>query len=252
MSVENQHYNNLTTEEQDRIEQYITTYNAIKEELARQTGKPETVSLNELINEHGRERRRWLVKDGAELIELAQMRNLLVHERNEPYEYLFLPTSMALERIQRIYGHLIQPPRVRSYLPKRQVSTVAPDTHLAQVLELIAQRNYSQFPIYQGEIYRGILTTNGIARWLSDNIGDESRMRCLTDCTVQDILAREEPVEIDFTDGEQPVELVIERFATRSALVCLLITTTGDSGGRLQQIITRYDVADLLRQLDEV
>ncbi len=248
---ERSQYSDLTDTERDRIERFVTAYNAIKEQLARLTDKPEKASLNELITTFGREHRRWRIHDGAELLELSEMRNLLVHERNEPYEYLVAPTQLALERIERILERLERPLRILAGMPQRAVTTVTPADSIIQALKLIAQYNYSQFPVYDGAAYCGILTTNGIARWLSDNFKPDETLSCVVDCTVAQVLEREEPVEIAFISAEQTVEDVVERFAEDTTLVCLLVTANGAQGGALQQIVTRFDVAALLARLME-
>jgi len=244
-------YPEPTTEERDRLERFVVAYNAIKQELARLTDRPDRASLNELIAAYGREHRRWRSHDGADLMELAEMRNLLVHERNEPYEFLIVPTLLAVERIEAILERLVRPLRILAGLPQRSVVTVTPDDSIIEVLQLIARYNYSQFPVYDGEVFKGILTTNGIARWLSDNFKSNEATSCVVDCNLAQVLDREEPVEIMFIDGEHTVEDVIEHFSEDSTLVCLLVTDTGTKWGSLRQIVTRYDVAGLLARLAE-
>lgn len=246
---ERSQYPEPTEEERDRLERFVVAYNAIKQELARLTDKPDRDSLNELVSAYGREHRRWRSHDGADLLELAEMRNLLVHERNEPYEFLIVPTLLAVERIEGILGRLIRPLRILAGLPQRSITTVASDESVIQALKLIAQYNYSQFPVYDGRTYRGILTTNGIARWLSENFRSDETLSCITDCTVANVLEREEAIEMAFIGGELPVEDVIDRFAENLTLVCLLVTDTGKPEGNLEQIVTRYDVANLLAKL---
>ena len=96
-----------------------------------------------------------------------------------------------------------------------------------------------------------MLTTNGISRWLSDNFHESDSLSCVSDCLVSDVLAREETVIMAFIARERTVEEVIELFSDQSELLCLLVTSTGNEHGKPQQIITRYDVANLLRMLLE-
>lgn len=241
----------LNPEERDRIEQFEAAYNAIKAELARLLDRPDKTSLNELVAEFARVHRRWLGRDGADLLELAQLRNTLVHDRTQPYEYLALPTTLALTRINGILQRLVKPLRVAAVQPARHVTCVTPQDSIIQVLALVGKYDYSQFPVYEGAAYRGLLTTNGIARWLSDNFRETDTLSCVTDCLVADVLAREEPVVMAFISRERTVEEVIEQFSAQSELVCLLVTMTGNERGAPQQIITRHDVANLLARLVE-
>lgn len=240
----------LNPDERDRIEQFEAAYNAIKAELARLLNKPDKTGLNELVAEFGRVHRRWLSQDGANLLELAQLRNSLVHDRTQPYEYLALPSTLALKRINDIARRLAQPLRVEAIQPARHAICVTPQDSILRVLDLVAKYDYSQFPVYEGAVYRGMLTTNGISRWLSDNFRENDSLSCVTDCLVADVIAREEPVVMAFITREHTVEEVIEQFSAQSELLCLLVTS-GNELGKPQQIITRYDVANLLGRLVE-
>jgi predicted transcriptional regulator len=237
--------------ERDRIELFETDYNAIKAELARLLNKPDKTGLNELVADYGRVHRSWLNRDGTELLELAQVRNTLVHDRVQPYEYLAVPTALALARINAILRHLAQPLQVAALQTSRHVMCVTPHDSIIRVLALVARYDYSQFPVYEQSTYRGLLTTNGIARWLSNSFRENDTLSCVTDCLVSHVLAREEPVVVAFCEHERGVEEVIEQFSSQSELVCLLVTSTGTEHGIPQQIITRYDVANMLARLVE-
>jgi len=241
----------VTAEERDRVEHFETAYNAIKEELARLTGKPEKISLKELVAALGRERKRWRQSEGAQLLELGELRNLLVHDRNEPYEYLMVPTTLAVERIERILGHLRDPLRISRALPNREVVTLAPISSVANAIRMVADYGYSQFPVYHEGKFVGLITTSRFAHWLAVHLTPEGSLTDLNGLTVADVLAEERTSSYDFISPNETVEEVIEQFSARPRLRCLLVTYDGTPAGELRQIVTRYDVAGLLRLLAE-
>jgi hypothetical protein len=57
-----------------------------------------------------------------------------------------------------------------SVLPQRTVAYFDAHDPLSSVLEEIRKNDYSQFPIYEGKSFRGLLTTNCIARWLANGL----------------------------------------------------------------------------------
>jgi len=44
---------------------------------------------------------------------------------------------------------------------------------LSTVLRVIEKRYYSQFPVYDGNNFKGLLTENGITRWLAHHVSNE-------------------------------------------------------------------------------
>lgn len=107
--------------------------------------------------------------NGDHLRVAAELRNVLIHQKTQPYYSLAIPTLPVVERLERIAKNLANPVKV---LPRfqRRVETVDPSDLLGDVLRIIAKRDFSQFPVYSDERFRGLLTENGITRWLSRNV----------------------------------------------------------------------------------
>ena len=58
---------------------------------------------------------------------------------------------------------LNDPPRITSVFGYEKVATIDTNDSLEKALKIIAEKSYSQIPVYDGDQFKGILTTNVIA-----------------------------------------------------------------------------------------
>jgi hypothetical protein len=70
-----------------------------------------------------------------------------------------------------------------------------PQDTLADVLRLIGKLSLSQFPIYSSTTFKGLLTENGITRWLAHHVTKTLSIAELEDVSVQDVVPEEEKRE---------------------------------------------------------
>ena len=75
---------------------------------------------------------------------------------------------------------------------QRTVETISIHDTLTSVLKIIDQRDYSQFPVYEDERFRGLLTENGVTRWLARHVLELSPLVELDDIPVSQVLRNEE------------------------------------------------------------
>lgn len=101
-----------------------------------------------------------------ELHQFAELRNAIVHQDGLSERFIAEPTLEVTERYETIARRVTEPPKVwpRFAYPVFQLAVDAP---LSEALELISARDISQFPVYEGRAFRGLLTGRCIARWLA-------------------------------------------------------------------------------------
>lgn len=184
------------------------------------------------------------VRDIAtELKEYGDLRNAIVHERidDEPIAEPHLKTVLRLEKIRSL---LLSPPTVEEFI--RNVIIGYADTPLQEVLKQMYKHNLSKIPIYQnGNQFLGLLTAEAIIFWLADHISDETKN-----------LGRE-PVKnvLDYLDKPDNYYFVAKTFTMfeilqlfdsygyeGKRLQAVLISSNGQDNGRLQGIITAFDL----------
>ncbi len=232
-----------TSMERDRVERFLTAFNAVDRLLRERTG----------VDDHGvpfrTVLRRFLRAQpwrGAErLSEYAELRNLLVHETLAPDAYLAVPSEEVVRRLEAIRDRLAGVPRAEEAF-RRRVATLAPDTPLAEVLATAHGTGFSQFPLVtaEGRVV-GLLTDRGLARWWAAQAAREGAdlAAAVAAATAADVLVAEADRQTWATAaGDEPAERVLTRFVDAPELEAVLITRDGGDRAPLLGIATHLDV----------
>ena len=230
----------MTTEQRDMWERFQAAYNSIDRCLRKQLGSVPAQSFLSVVKEYERTCR--FGSDGDYLRMAADLRNVLIHQKTKPYLQLAIPTKPVVERLEAIGERIANPPKL---LPRfqRRVEVLDPHVTLGHVLRLIAQRDYSQFPVYEGGRFRGLLTENGITRWLAHHVTKELSLVDLDEVPVKQVLPEEEkrPNWL-FVARDRTVDEVKMHFREKELLEAVLITQTGNRTEQPLGIATRWDI----------
>jgi CBS domain-containing protein len=104
--------------------------------------------------------------DAELLITVFKIRNLIVHERTDLHRHVVIPTLAVAEGLKHCKERLMNPARAVPTF-QRTVETISVHDTLSGVRKIIEERDYSQFPVYEDNRFRGLLTENGVTRgWL--------------------------------------------------------------------------------------
>lgn len=124
--------------------------------------------------------------DDLELIN--KLRNLIEHESDKTGP-LAIPTDLLVQKLEFIERKLKNPDFIGSVY-KSKVQTFDISTTLKEVLTVIKNKNYTQFPVFDGNDLVGMLTENGIATWLASKMEEE--IFIFEDVLVKEIIEKEE------------------------------------------------------------
>ncbi len=231
----------ISKEQLDLIERFIAAFNAIerflKRDLEVKKHQPFVIMLDLYAVRHPR----WTDKE--KLRQYAELRNALAHGRTKPHEYLFAPLPSVVDSIEDIREQLLDPPRV---IPRfqRDVCTVRSSDTLSAVLALVDRFQYSQFPVYDDEQYKGLLTESGITRWLAYHSTNEMTSVDLRELSVRTLLRKEENrSNCVFVSSKATVEEALSKFALNPVVEAVLITNSGQKEEKPIGIVTRWDAA---------
>lgn len=233
-----------STVELDLIERFIVAYNAIDAHLQHFFGNSAPSSFRSLVDLYSKKHRWW--KDAELLRTAAGLRNLLIHEKVEKYEYPCVPTEILVSQLETVRDRFLHP---QLAIPQfeGEVVTIKTDDSLAKVLKLIHTLQVTHFPVYEysdgREKFAGVLTENGITRWLAERVSTEASLVELNDEPIREVLAREEKRRnYEFAASHFQVEELAHRFHENAYLEAVLITLHGNAEERLLGIITRWDI----------
>lgn len=182
----------------------------------------------------------------------ANLRNSITHGSYHNGEPVADPREDIINDITAIYEFLTDPPLALSVLPQKDVVTFAPDTSVRDVLTALRNTRFSQFPIYDGRNFVGILTANSIAKWLAEDILDDGELSAIS---VQDVLnLAHDSQRVEFLPRTATSYHVAETLMRTSnkhrAPRIVLITEHGKKDQKPLRVVSEADVALLLESLD--
>jgi CBS domain-containing protein len=236
---------NVTSpEERSRGERFLAAYARIEQVLQRRVetsrGKESFRRLVDIASKREAVVRRFQ----NDLSEFAELRNAIVHERISPDYLIAVPLPETVESIEKIADLITDPPRVYPRFAGKVVKFQVTDP-LGDVLSVIDETGYSQFPVYSDGVYSGLLTDGAVARFLSAAALGKSRLG--NETTVGEAMSYEKNIwRARFIARYASVFDAEELFKSsnngRWRVSALLITENGDPQQALLGIITPYDI----------
>ena len=234
---------------QDLFQSFLDGYNAIDAHFRKALGVSDhdkRPGFRQLLTEYKRRNPWW--QDDADLHQLADLRNVVAH--SGAGRSICQPTPAAVDRISRIYDHLRRPPTILQAHRVCDVLTVSPADTASTVLHLVRANDFSQFPVYDDDQFLGLITENGITRWLAQYgaLPDPGAVSAL------DLLGAQEPYlsdggteyrDAEFRPSDTLVSEAIYRFFVNPVLEAVLVCHPGQEAGRPCGIMTRWDALHL-------
>jgi predicted transcriptional regulator len=183
----------------------------------------------------------YYFKHGDFIRLVADLRNVLVHEKKQPSEELATPAERIVKRLEEIANELESPEQVEARIAPNDVATLSSEDSIEHILKLIKEKQFSQFPVIaEGKII-GLLTENGITRWLSSEVTKESIID-FADAKVAEVLAHEEKRDNMILIGRlREMNEIRMRFAENPFLEAAIITQSGKPDQKPLGILTRWD-----------
>lgn len=227
--------------ERQRVEDFLNAFNTIEATLKEKTGLEGHESLRTAVHRYQDAHGGW--RDYRAIMAFADLRNVVVHQRYERYAYLSVPSEEVVAEIQGIRDRLLKPRTARDEFLRDEVITVDVKTSLGEILARIREDQITHFPVYREGDFAGLVTSNGITRWLSRQTQERSILE-LEDHEVGELLASEEErPNCTFVAVSLPVEDVIYAFTEIPQLEAALVTENGRDHEKLLGIATRWDIA---------
>jgi predicted transcriptional regulator len=226
--------------DRQRVDEFVRCYNEIDAELRRLLHKTKKTSFADLVAEF--ERTGCARKDADCLRRVAGLRNFIVHEPKKDDDFCAVPTELMLAELVAISQRLLAPDRVTPRFAKR-VETVSPGDTLSRVLRQIARRDFSQFPVYASRRFKGLLTENGITRWLAKHVERTLSLVDVDEVFVSELLREEEQRNnCAFIHPDLTTDALRSMFRDQDMLEAVLITENGQRTESPLGIVTRWDM----------
>ncbi|WP_348920016.1 hypothetical protein [Enterococcus rotai] len=230
----------------ERAEEFLSSYNRIEKWFREQLNNPTNMGFSEMVRRLSRKKDSHIPLFQDDLLQMAQLRNAIVHEQISTDFVIAEPNEWAVNRMQEIEQALISPEKV---LPKfaKKVTGFDINISIKDILAIVARKQYSQFPIYDAGIFKGLITVRGLGIWLAveSSKGDiqlEGRK------AAELLVSNYKGSNYQFVGKDTTVFQVEELFVTQVRLEAILITKDGNPNGSLLGIIRPRDLYNNLEK----
>jgi predicted transcriptional regulator len=233
----------LSRLEQKLVDRFIAAFNVIDKQLKGLIKSD--IAFGNVIKEC-LNRSLITMEDYRTLKTVTSLRNMLVHDTVNSRHYPVVPTPPFVEEVERLRDRIRHPILVIPTF-QRRVEAVSISEPLSAILKVIEKRDYSQFPVYDGRTFKGLLTENGITRWLAHHVSNKLSLVELDEVTVRMALREEENTRSNsrFVPQATTVGEVKGLFGKYELLEAVLITSSGNPKEELLGIATRWDIVQL-------
>lgn len=219
---------------------FLSSFNRIEKWMRKEAGNARNMGFSELVRSLAQRKHAVIRKYEDDLLQLAQLRNAIVHDRIAVDFVIAEPNDWAVNKIQHIEKELIHPETV---LPRfaKHVTGFERDLPLLDLLGTIAQKRYSQFPIYNKGKFEALVTLRMIGFWLAKE--SQKGTIVLTHKKAADLIFKDgKHANYHFVSAKTYIYEVEAMFREQETLEAVLITKDGNPNGNLLGIIRPRDI----------
>lgn len=232
--------------EKERVDRFEAAYNridrALGELLDRNGARRHTFAVKVRL---AARRQRRLARYQDFLLEVADLRNAVVHNRTGEDVFIAVPSEQTVVELEEIERRMFSPPQV---LPrfKRHVTTLTPDQSLSDVFALIRHDGYSRYPVYDRGTFVGLLTSNGLARWGAMHVVGGRLEADLREVRVSDVLGADHRKDhVAFMPRDGFVDDAVQLYRDNPRLEAVIITEHGRASEQPLGMMCAGDLAGL-------
>ncbi|SFH92714.1 CBS domain-containing protein [Pisciglobus halotolerans] len=221
-------------------EKFIASFNRIQSYLSFLSHEEENKKPFYRLLDENEYRNSGVKQYKSELQAFADLRNVMVHKKVFPGQYIADPTDTVVEEIEKIEREIKNPNKVFPIF-KREVVCFQTTDYFSKLLKIIQTHKFTHFPIYENSQLVGVLTENGIASWLA-NYADEGQVQ-FDQIKVGEILKEDEKSSNYLViRKEMSVDVAAELLRNNQEVKALLITEEGKKEETLLGIVTPSDL----------
>ena len=230
----------MTVRNSDR---FLTAFNRIDHSMRNIIGARDFIPFFRLVD-LAKKKSAHVRKFEDDLRSFAELRNAIVHQRTSTEYVIAEPYIEVVEQIEHI-DEIIARPKLVGQLFRKRVMAFQMTDSLTYMLQIIRKRKFTQYPVYKGKSFQGLLTTVGITNWLASSMVYTKLPQAVP--TLADILQHEKnEVNYKFISRYMTIYEAEEIF--KAGVECgrrfeaLLITEHGKPHQKLIGIVTPIDI----------
>lgn len=187
----------------------------------------------------------------SELDFYREFRNFLVHQATIDKPPVAEPNDFLIEEIKEITQSIENPKKVYE-LFLNEVIHFNMDDSLSEVLNVVNEREYSQFPVFNNDELVGLISENGITRFLAESVDED--IISIVDTKVKDVINQDEAKDsISIVNSNTLIHDVEEIFSKKlhegNSIFAILVSSRGrkiETSEDIIGIITPWDLPIIL------
>lgn len=222
---------------------FLSSFNRIEKWLQQKNPTDQNLGFSQLVRVLADNPKLPVKPYEADLLQISQLRNAIVHDQIGDNFIIAEPNEWVVKRILFIEKELAEPETV---LPrfKKNVTGFEIDLSMKEFLKIVAEKRYSQFPLYDKGKFKGLVTLRVLGYWFATHFEDVTPD--LEGICVEDLVEVEEKKSnYQFVSGDTSIDFVQQLFKEKRTLEAILITNHGEPDGNLEGIIKPRDVVDI-------
>lgn len=227
----------------ERAERFIVAFNKIEKYFNQQISDTSYVPFFRAVLRL-RKKDAIVNRYHNDLLEYSELRNAIVHERTEVNYTIADPHIEIVEAIEKIADEMTAPKLVIPTFAKT-LKVLQADLTVKEILNVIRETKFTQFPIYRSKQFVGLLTDKKVLHWIAHNMNGnfsellKTPLIKLIDDNGSDLNYRFIPRSMDIYQAEG---LLLEMFKKHEGIAALLITEDGKSNQKLLGMVTPKDL----------
>ena len=227
----------------DNAETFLSSFNRIEKWIREELDNPRNMGFSQMVRVLSKHEELPIKKYEDDLLQISQLRNAIVHEQIDENFIIAEPNEWIIGRIKKIEAELSQPELV---LPRfaKNVTGFEQNLPIVELLKIVANKRYSQFPLYDKGKFQGLITLRNLGYWFAkESQNGEIRLQART---AKELILQEEKQEnYAFVAATTRVSKIETMFHGNPRLDAVFITKDGDPNGNLLGIIRPQDVFNL-------
>ena len=183
----------------------------------------------------------------SDLLTFATLRNAIAHNSYMHGRPIATPLPETVSRAKEVLAQFTRPAQAFDFGHTPLMFDESAD--LQPALQEMASRRLSQAPVTSGGVYKCMLTTNAVARWLASNIDQDGNV-LMTEVRVADVVKHLEDHEVaKFAARSLTASEAVDLLTRKAPPLAVLLTQDGNKAQSILKILVASDVPAMMMAL---
>ncbi|MCJ1782334.1 CBS domain-containing protein [Mammaliicoccus sciuri] len=236
----------------NNLDRFIIEFNYLHKEIAKRLNRNENTEFGKLFNELTEKNKS--LKPYVNSIDTARkLRNILVHEPIRNNFTIAEPSDEIIKSLRDVRIKIEHPNTVKLF--HKDVIILDVNNTLIDVLNIIKEYSITQFPVFENNNFIGMLSDNGISKWLASVTKQE--LVDLTEINLKEVINQDESrnsfvivkSNLPLFEVEKSITKKIKEKGYSNIVVLITPLEKIKSKDDIKGIITPWDLPDLFERI---